>query len=163
MAKQLTEKQMKKALKVKDWKSLPLDKYDDLAQLLVNSKKDVAMGIINQLPDYVSYAKEMLIQLTGVCEKVMSSADDAYKTTIAGYMVILEGLQKEVETKRLSWWRRKKITNKMMESAEKIAEESREHKKYVLEVFKTFGQIGMAIGSLALAAVVVVKGVIDGK
>ena len=93
----------------------------------------------------------------------MSSADAAYKTIIAGYMTILQGLQKEVETKRLSWWRRKKITNKMMEIAEKIAEEGREHKKYVLEVFKTFGQIGMAIGSLALAAVVVVKGVIDGK
>ena len=64
MAKQLTtEKEIKKALKVKSFSELPLDKYDDLAQLLVNTKKDVAIGIINQLPEYMTYAKEMLSKL----------------------------------------------------------------------------------------------------
>ena len=158
--KQLTEKQIKKALKVKDWKSLPLDKYDDLAQLLVNSKKEVAMGIVNQLPDYITYAREMLVQLTGVCEKVMNSGELAHQNTVAGYMTILNSLQHELETKRMTVWRRKRITKKMLEIAEKIAEEGKEHKKFVLDVFKTFGQIGMAIGTLAIAAVVVVKEIV---
>ena len=161
MAKQLmSEKQIKKALKIKDWKNLPLDMYDDLAQLLVTTKKDVALGIINQLPDYMSYAKEMIIQLTGVCEKVMASGDKAHQNTVAGYMTILNGLQHELDTKRMTGWRRRKITKQMMEIAEKIAEEGKEHKKFVLDVFKTFGQIGLAIGTLALTTVLVVKDVI---
>ena len=111
--KQLTEKQIKKALKVKEWKSLPLDKYDDLAQLLVNSKKEVAMGIVHQLPDYMTYAREMLVQLTGVCEKVMTAGDVAHQNTVASYMTILNGLQHELDTKRMTSWRRKRITKQM--------------------------------------------------
>lgn len=158
--KQLTEKQIKKALKVKDWKSLPLDKYDDLAQLLVNSKKEVALGIVNQLPDYMTYAREMLVQLTGVCEKVMASADAAHQNTINSYLLVLNTLKEELETKKLFWWRRRKITNQMMEIAEKIAEADKEHKKYILDVFKTFGQIGAAIGTLALTVVLVAKDIV---
>ena len=79
MAKQLTtEKEIKKALKVKSFSELPLDKYDDLAQLLVNTKKDVAIGIINQLPEYMTYAKEMLSKLTEVCQGVLSEGKSAH-------------------------------------------------------------------------------------
>jgi len=158
MAKQLTtEKEIKKALKVKSFSELPLDKYDDLAQLLVNTKKDVAIGIINQLPEYMTYAKEMLSKLTEVCQGVLSEGKSAHNDTINAYMVILNNLSKELETKKLTKRRKKKITEQMMLVAEKIAKEGEEHRNFVLNVFKTFGQIGVAVGTLALAVVVIAK------
>ena len=156
----VTEKEIKKALKIKSFKDLPVEKYDDLAQLLVNTRKDVAISIIDQLPEYFTYAKEMISKLTEVCQGILTEGKSAHKDTIDAYMVILNKLREELETKRLSRRKKKKITEQMMVVAEKIAKEGEEHRKFVLDVFKTFGAIGVTLGAMAVAAITLAKNTI---
>lgn len=158
MSKKFTdEKTIKKALKVKDFKDLPKEKYDDLAELLVTTRKDIAIGIINQLPEYISYAKEMLTRLTSICQTALNDGKAVHNDTLQAYLLILNDLSDELQSKRLTKRRRKKITTQMMEVAEKIAQEGTEHRNFILGTLKAFGQIGLAIGSLAVATVIIVK------
>ena len=158
MEKNITkEKTIKRALKVKSFKNLPVEKYDDLAKLLVNTRKDIAISIINQLPEYTTYAKEMLAQLTAICQSTINAGNTAHNDTIQAYNLVLNALNNELQTKRLTKRRKKKITTKMLDIADKIAQEGTEHKKFVLQALKTFGQIGIAIGALAVAVVAIAK------
>lgn len=143
MKKKLTtEKEIKKALKIKSFDELPLDQYDDLAQLLVNTKKDVAIGIVNQLSEYMPYAKEMLSKLTEVCHHILNEGKSAHDDTIKAYMQILEKLEEELEQKKLTKRRKKKITEQMMQIAEKIAQEGDAHRKFLQDTFKIFATVG---------------------
>ena len=160
MAKKLSEKQIKRMLKIKEWSELPKDKEDDLARLLTQSKRDVAIGIVNQLPDYVSCAKEMITHLTSVCEKSLTSGDKAHQNAIDGYMRVLSSLEDELNNKRLTWRRRKHITNKMFEISEKMSKESEDHRKFVLDFTKTVGTFGVILTSVIALPLIIAKTVI---
>ncbi|MBQ7924351.1 MAG: hypothetical protein IJ329_03490 [Clostridia bacterium] len=159
----VSEKAIKKKLQVKSFEDLPLDKYDDLAELLVKTKKDVAIGIINQLPEYTVYAKEMLGKLTSLCQTALDEGKNVHDNVVQGYMIVLNGLKNELETKRLSSRKKKKITMQMMEVAEKIAKEGTEHRNFVLNTLKAFGLIGTAIATVAVSVAVITKNTLTKK
>lgn len=158
MQKQYTnEKSIKKALHIKSFEELPLDKYDDLAKLLTTTKKEVAISIINQLPEYMTYAKNMVGELSSICQNILEQGKEAHNNTINSYMRILENLEKELQSKRLSKRRKDKITSKMLEVAEKIAQEGTEHRLHILEMFKVAGGVFVAMGTLVLSAFAIIK------
>lgn len=152
-----TEKEVKNALNIRSFKHLPVEKHEDLAKLLLNTRKDVAVGIINQLPQYATYMSGTLSQLTNVCQTILSEGKKSHQDTIRGYMLILENLEIELHKKHLTARRKTKITNQMLEIADKIAKEGEKHKTFVLSCFKTIGSFGVVLGSLALTVFAIAK------
>lgn len=153
--KLLTEKDIKKAMNVKSFKKLPAERHEELAKLLVNAKKDVSVGIISQLPQFVDYGKAMISKLSDVCTTILSNNKKSHDDTIAAYISTLDSLKKELDSKWLTFRKRRKITEEMTAIADKIAARDDEFRKSNMDFFKSFGQIGLVLLSTVITVTTV--------
>ena len=65
--KLMSEEDVKKALNVKDFRSLSKDKIMDFVSIIPNIDKEIAISIINQFPNYAKLSKDMVGGMIGVC------------------------------------------------------------------------------------------------
>ncbi len=151
MAKKLlTEEQVKKCLKIDSFHTLSKDKVIEFVSLIPRMDKDVAMSIINQFPEYVEYAGGMVTSMKGLCEVALEKADSSQMAAIAAYQTILNALSASLNQKRLSAEERDKITNDMIDVADKIADINTEHKTFIQHIVKCGSSV--AVCAIALGA-----------
>lgn len=81
----VSEDQVKKALKIKNFRSIPKNKIMEFVSLIPNMDKEVAIAIINQFPIYSEYAKSMIAQLNLMCENALKSNDNSQRESIDAY------------------------------------------------------------------------------
>lgn len=105
-----TERQLKEALGLETWRNLSKDKLLNFISLLPNVDNELAIKVIEQLPEFTKMATEMVTFLKKLCNKVLDddkhSTDqsiEAYKTIISDvYKPILDELTVIIERDDLS-------------------------------------------------------------
>lgn len=148
----VTEEQVKRALKVDDWRHLSKKKVLQFTSMIPNMDPEVAKAAIAQFPTYASFATEIVNELKKVCEKVIESADESQKMTIESYQKVLDYLGEMLKKDSITQEEREKYTSYMISVADKIAEVNSEHKAYVKDIFsKALPYIG---GALLLGAAI---------
>ena len=148
----VTEEQVKKALKVDDWRHLTKDKVLQFTSMIPNMDTEVAKAAIAQFPSYASFAAEIVNELKGMCDKLITSADESQKQTIEAYQSVLNYLGEMLKKDNITPEEREKYTDYMIEVADKIATVNKEHKEFLKDIVsKALPYLG---GALVLAAAI---------
>lgn len=173
-----TERQLKEALRLETWRNLSKDKLLNFISLLPNVDNELAIKVIEQLPEFTKMATEMVTILKKLCNKVLDddkySTDqsiEAYKTIISDvYKPILDELTVIIERDDLSVDDKKYFADKMVEIAskteavaDKISQKDTEGKDFKLKVLNTLNNTigGVLVGTLTIGAIILGAKYID--
>lgn len=148
----VSEEQVKNALKIDSFRNLSKDKIMEFVSLIPQMDRELAISIINQFPEYVDLATQMVDQLNVLCDRAMARNDNSQVTTIESYKQILNELGKILEDGKLTFEEKQQITDKMILVADKIAAKDTENKKWLDGVMKFKGAV--VVFALALGAAI---------
>lgn len=148
----VTEDQVKKALKIKNFQNISKNKIMEFVSLIPNMDKEVAIAIINQFPAYTESAMNMVTQLNVMCDYTLKSNDISQRETINAYKKILDDLGEVLKKDNISDEERQRITKNMIDIADRISAKDTENKKFLERIYK----YGASIigGTLILGAVI---------
>lgn len=152
----LSEQEVKDRLGIQDFRSIPKTKLVEFVSSIPNMDKEVAIKCIEQFPKFADYSKEMVIQLKDVTRGLIDSADKSRMDAIEAYNKVLDDLAHRLDKRWIPRKERMYIMETMVEIADKIADLDREHKFFLLNMMKSFGQ---AVLGIALIAGTIVGGV----
>ena len=150
----LSEQEVKDRLGIQDFRSIPKTKLVEFVSSIPNMDKEVAIKCIEQFPKFADYGKDMVVQLKDVAGGLVNSADKSHRDAIEAYNKVLDDLAHRLDRKWIPRKERMYIMETMVDIANKIAELDREHKFFLKDMMKYFGQ--------AVAALAVVAGTIIG-
>lgn len=137
MVKKLsTEDAVKKAMNIDSFRNLSKSKVIKFVSMLPQMDRDVAISVINQFPNYISTASEMVKQLKDVCDIVLGNNDSSTKTVADAYKSILEDLGEVLKRDDLSVEERERITSQMIDVADKLSAKDTENKYFLLMIEK---------------------------
>ena len=159
MSKKLrSEEEVKKELKIVDYNKMAEEQLNSFIKMVPRIDKDVAMKIINQIPDYMKFANETIKSLSMMSNDALKISDEGAKETIMAYQKIIDSLAEHLKDGNLSKEERDHDTQLMIELAEKINAKNEKRNSRVLEmvkehsknVLKIVGIVGIAVVGIAL-------------
>lgn len=150
----VSEEAVKHALKIDSFRNLSKDKIMQFASMIPYMDKEVAIAIINQFPEYVSFGKAAIEQYTKMCSNILENNRESQMAVVKSYQTILDALSKRMEKENLTEQERKAITEDMIAVADKIAEADLNNKKFLdrmgtkimLAFAVALGAVGAGIG-----------------
>ena len=126
----VTEEEAKKLLKVDDWRAISKEKIMDFISFIPKIDKDLAISIINQFPNYVSFGTNIINSLIMLCDNTNKDLLEGQKQCLEAYKLVLESLKKQLDNP-LSPEERDKINEQMIEIANAISEKDSEKNKII--------------------------------
>ncbi len=147
----MSEDEVKKALNISDFRSLSKEKIMEFVSIIPKIDKEVAMSIINQFPNYVDMAKNMVGGMIHLCDEVLQDAKIGRKDVIESYRMVLETLKEQLNDEKLTVEEKNKITNDMIAVAEKIDAVNDKHQIFVKDILKKVGNVALGVVILGVA------------
>lgn len=126
----------------------------DLASMMPDMDKEVALKVIEQFPEFRTLAVNMLDVMEQRHESSLrhnKASQDKVHEAYRSVRAILEG---ELD-RDLDWDQRKFILEKLMETADREFEKDSENKNFIET---TFGKVVTGVGGVAVAAAFVLGG-----
>ena len=155
----LSEEDVKKALNITDFRALTKEKIMEFVSIIPKVDKEVAISIINQFPNYVDMAKDMVGGMISLCDNALKDANGGRKEVIESYKLVLETKREELSKEDLSPNERKEITDEMLKIAEKIDSVNDKHHIFVKDILKGVGNTVLGVAVIGIA----ILGAIDNK
>jgi len=156
----VSEEQVKKALKIDNFRNITKAKIMDFVSLIPNMDKEVAIAIINQFPTYAETAGSMNTQLNLMCDNILKSSDSSHKEAINAYKKILDDLGEILKRENITEAERERITKNMIDIADRIAEKDTEEKKFLEKIYKYGASV---IGATLILGAVILGVNVKGK
>lgn len=147
----MSEEEVKKALNISDFRSLSKEKVMEFVSIIPKVDKEVAMSIINQFPNYVDMAKNMVGGLIHLCDNALENAKIGRKDVIESYKIVLETLKEQLNDDKLTVTERNKITDDMIEVAEKIDAVNDKHNILIKDMITKVGSVTLGVVVLGVA------------
>lgn len=156
-----SEKEVKKALGISSFRNLSKEKIIEFVSFVPNIDKEVALGIINQFPNYVEVTKNIIGEYKSICNTLIEKLDESYKMCIESYQQLLNNLDYRIRNETLSFEEKQEITSQMFDVVIKIDNKQSEHNKFFVEIFsKSFQLLSgcIFVGAMVLGVNAKVKG-----
>ena len=147
----MSEDEVKKALNISDFRSLSKEKIMEFVSIIPKVDKEVAMSIINQFPNYVDMAKNMVGGMMHLCDEALQDAKIGRKDVIESYRMVLETLKEQLNDEKLTVEERNKITDDMIAIAEKIDTVNDKHQIFVKDILTKVGSVTLGVVVLGVA------------
>ena len=147
----MSEDEVKKALNISDFRSLSKEKIMEFVSIIPKVDKEVAMAIINQFPNYVDMAKNMVGGMMHLCDEALQDAKIGRKDVIESYRMVLETLKEQLNDEKLTVEERNKITDDMIAVAEKIDTVNDKHQIFVKDILTKVGSVTLGVVVLGVA------------
>lgn len=111
---------------------------------LPDMDREVAIKCIEQFPEFSKYGSKILDIVTKSFENTVKTNKDLADEVIQAYRDILDSLKKELRKRNLTQEDRTRITEMMVDVADRIAEIDKSHQHFHELVVKAAGAIGVA-------------------
>ena len=147
----ISEEEVKKALDITDFRSLSKEKVMEFVSIIPKVDKEVAMSVVNQFPNYVDMAKEIVGGMLHLCNEALKDASHGRDEVINSYKIVLETLKEELNKGELTQEERNKITEDMIKVAEKIDIVNDKHNIFIKDMIKNVGCTFLGIAVLGVA------------
>lgn len=159
-----TKDEVKEALGITDLRNMSIDKVVELVSLIPQMDKDLAMSIVGEFSNYVEMSKAMVKEMGEICDTVIKENKDSHLETIASYRQIINSLDEALSDDNLTFEEKLKITDKMIEVADKISAKDTEQKEFYIEVLRYKKYVIGAVLFLGASILGVnIKGGVKGK
>lgn len=149
--KMMSEEEVKKALDITDFRSLSKEKVIEFISIIPKVDKEVAMAIINQIPNYLEMAKEMVNGMINLCDAALQDAKIGRKDVIESYRVVLETLKERLQDETLTTVEKNKITDDMIAVAEKIDAVNDKHNAHIKDILIGAGKSVLGVAVICVA------------
>jgi hypothetical protein len=150
-----TEDQVKEALGIATWRNLSKDKVFQFAAMMPDMDKEVALKIIEQLPEYTQFLTASLEILEKEHESTLNSNLHSQDQVHGAYREIRETLRRKLDQGNLGWEETKYLIEQMMETGRQEFAKDSENKRFLDGIFK---KAALGAGAAAAMAVVFVGG-----
>ncbi len=147
----MSEDEVKKALNISDFRSLSKEKVMEFISIIPKVDKEVAMSIINQFPNYVDMAKNMVGGMIHLCDDALQDSKIGRKDVIESYKIVLETLKEQLNDDKLTVAERNKITDDMIAVAEKIDAVNDKHNNLIKDMITKVGSVTVGVVLLGVA------------
>ena len=147
-----TEEEVKKALDIKDFRSIKKRQIMDFVSIIPMVDKEVAISIINQFPNYTDMAQKMVGGLMKLCDIALKDSQTGKKDVIESYKIVLVTLKDELKDGVVTQEEREKINNRMISIAEKIDDVNDKHNAFIKDIIT--GVTGTVAGVLIIGAAI---------
>ena len=150
-----TEIELMQALGIESWRNLSKDKMCRFAAMMPDTDKEVALKIVEQFPEFKSFALEALDVVEKRHESTLvhnKQSQESVHRTCQEIRAILKG---ELDRDDLSSDDRKGIFELIMETGKREFDKDSENKQFLEGMFKT---AAVAVGGALLAGIVFVGG-----
>lgn len=150
---------VKKKLKTESFENLTEKQEKKLQKLIPRMEKEVAIQVMQQLPNYIDFCKEFVFGMQDACKEVIKNSDETRISTIKSYQVILRDLEEELQRPIITNKRRDKITSQMMLVAKCISEEGDKHRQFMQKAYtKALAAGGIALGFIGAIIIAIITG-----
>ena len=144
-----TEEDVKRMLKVNDFRSISKNQIIEFVSSIPDMDYTCAHKCIEQFPNFAKYSATMTEHLRSVCDEILKHDNQAQELNIAGYMLILDGLDRRSRQGSLSQSEYEYIVQKQFEAAREIERVRRTGQEFKAGVLKTVvkytaGAVGIA-------------------
>jgi len=147
-----SEIEVMKALGIESWRNLSKDKVIDLASMMPDMDKEVALRIIEQLPEFTSFALQVLEFVEKRHEATLGQNAQSQQQVHLAYEEIRGILKGELD-KELSWDQRSHIFDLLMETANREFQKDSENKQFLDSLLGKAAMVGAAVVASALVFV----------
>ena len=149
MAKLLTEKDIKRKLKVNDFSQLSNEKIEQLVTLLPEMEPEVAMKMIEQFPEFSKLASSMVGYLKDTVSQVLAENRDSADHAFRAYQFLLNDFSVQLKNPFISTKEKHYITEKMIEVADRIAALDADNKHFFQRLAVGFGAAALTVVAIA--------------
>lgn len=149
------EGELLKELGMESWRNLSKEKMIRFAAMMPDMDKEVALKIIQQLPEFTKFALEALNVMEKEHANTLSSNKDSQENVHKAYQDIRDILKGELKHENISSEEKKYILELIMETGKKEAEKDSENKQFLGGLFQS---AAVGVGAVLLSAVVFVGG-----
>lgn len=148
---------VKKKIKVESFDNLSEKQEKKLQKLMPKMEKEVALQVIQEMPNYIDFCKEFVSGMQNICNDMIKESDKSRISAIEGYQLILNDLEEELHRPHISNRRRDKITSQMMLVAKCISDEGDKHRQFMQKVStKALAAGGVALGFIGAIVLAVI-------
>lgn len=149
MKRTLSEQKVLKLLNIPDFRHMTKDKVVEFSSMLYRMDPEVAKKALEQIPEYVKMATEMVHVYKQVVDKMFeANAADSE----AFYKVcneIITSLSEQLKDPHMTLEERNCINDRMITVAQMIGDKGLENKRYWISVLGNIGRIMLGVGVLA--------------
>jgi hypothetical protein len=141
-----SEDEIKRALEIDSWRNLSRDKVIKFAAMMPDMDKEVALGIIAQLPVFTRFSVEALGALRKAQDSVQASNNQSQGKVHDAYSDIREALKAELKKENLTPEERQYLLDLLMETGNRESKKDTENKRFLDGLFnKTTVATGVAL------------------
>ncbi len=146
-----SEDEIKKALDIDSWQNLSRDKILQFVAMMPEMDMEVALKIVEQLPEFRKLATEALNTMEKQHESTLASNGQSQKRVHRAFQEVREILGGELAQAGLNWEQKKYIFELLMETAKRESDKDTENKGFLDRLSSK-----MVLGGVAAAAMAVV-------
>ena len=137
----------------KDFRNMNSKDLIKFVSSLPDMDREVAIKCIEQFPEFSKYGGKILEIITKSFETTVKTNKELADEVIQTYRDILDSLKKELRKRNLTAEDRRRITEMMVDVADRIAEIDKEHQRFHELLVKAGSALGVA--ALATAAALI--------
>ena len=150
-----SEAEVKKALGIESWRNLSKDKVFQFAAMMPEMDTEVALKIIEQLPEYRKLLTDGLTLLKEEHESTLKFNSQSQDNVHRGWREIREALKGKLDQDGLDWEQAKFVIEQMMETGRQESAKDTENKQFLDGLFT---KAAVTAGAAAVAAIAFVGG-----
>lgn len=144
----MNETEVKKKLGIERWSQMNLEKFRLFLTMSENIDKETHLRIIDQVPNYLSFASTAIKQLNNQAKQNTK----IHKSSLKSLEMIISSLTRLADKDKITFEERKFVIEKMMEVSTLIDKIDERHSNILKTIIKWMG--GLALGTLAIVAVI---------
>lgn len=152
-SKLATEQEVLDKFGWKDFRNMNSKDLIKFVSSLPDMDREVAIKCIEQFPEFSKYGGKILDIITKSFESTVKTNKELADEVIQTYRDILDSLKKELRKRNLTPEDRSRITEMMVDVADRIAEIDKTHQRFHELIIKAVGTVGVA--ALAMAGALI--------
>jgi hypothetical protein len=147
----LSEEDVKRKLKIDDFRYLTKDKIVEFASYLNRMDPEVAMKALEQVPEFALTAKEAIVNIQKIIDKGMVSNNESVKEFYYIANENAKALRQELNKETLSSDDRKYVIMGLLNITKMVYDKDSENKKFISD--ETKKTIGAVCGAVAFVGI----------
>ena len=145
MKRTISEKKALKLLDIPDFRHMTKEKVVEFSTMLYSMDPDVAKKALEQIPEYVKMASEIVRTYKEVIDRMFEANAKDTKAFYDACNGILATLSVQLQDEHITMEERNFLNDRMITVAQMIGEKGAENKRFMLSVF---GDIAKGIGGI---------------
>lgn len=141
MANYMTEDDLMRELEIEDWGHMTKDKIMQFASNLHKLSPEVAKKILEQLPEFTTFATNMINHYKDIVMHVLNSNEKGAQAYYDMCNSIIEGMKVMLKCEDMTYEQKQNVISQMIQLSNNVADMQREERVEKRKILKICGTV----------------------